>query len=215
VLERESAGITPGGYWYAANRFRSAEHGGTHVDAPIHFHEGGLGVDAIPLDRLIGQAVRVDVRAACTADRDHRVDVADLVAWESAHGPIPRGAIVLLDTGFARFWPDRVRYMGTDGRGPEAVAALHFPGLHPDAARWLVERRAISAVGLDTPSIDSGPSTRFEAHRILGAAGVPAFENLADLGALPARGFEVIALPMKIRGGSGGPLRIVARVPTD
>jgi kynurenine formamidase len=213
VLEREAAGVTPGGYWYAANAFRSAEHGGTHVDAPVHFHEGGAGVDAIPLDRLIGEAVRIDVRGACARDRDHRIDRDDLAAWERAHGPVPSGAIVLLDTGFAHFWPDRVRYMGTDARGAAAVASLHFPGLHPDAARWLVETRDVAAVGIDTPSIDHGPSAGFETHRVLAAAGVPAFENLAALDALPPRGFEVFALPMKIRGGSGGPLRIVARVP--
>jgi len=213
VLEHGPAGVTEGGYWYAANAFRSAEHGGTHVDAPIHFHADGVTVDGIALERLIGPGVRVDVRAACAADRDHRIDVADIAGFEAEHGRIPPGAIVLFDTGFARFWPDRVRYMGTDARGPEAVAALHFPGLHPEAARWLVAERGVAAVGLDTPSIDHGPSTRFEAHRVLAAAGVPAFENLARLDALPARGFEVIALPMKIRGGSGAPVRIVARVP--
>jgi kynurenine formamidase len=213
VLEPEAAGVTPGGWWYASNAFRTAEHGGTHVDAPIHFHAGGRTVDAIPLERLIGGAVRIDVRAACEADRDHLVDRADLARWEDAHGRIPDGAIVLLDTGFARFWPDRTRYMGTDARGAAGVAALHFPGLDPEAARWLVEERAIAAVGLDTPSIDHGPSKDFRTHRVLSAAGVPAFENVAGLDGLPARGFEVIALPMKIRGGSGGPLRIVARVP--
>jgi kynurenine formamidase len=210
VLERGPAGTTAGGYYYEAHRFRGAEHGGTHIDAPIHFHAGGQTLDEVPLERLIGEAVTVDVSEVCARDRDHQVDVADLEAWEAAHGPIPRGAIVLLHTGFGRYWPDRVRYMGTDLRGPEAVAQLHFPGLHPDAARWLVEERGIHAVGLDTPSIDHGPSTTFESHRVLFAAQVPAFENVAHLEQLPARGFRVVALPMKIRGGSGGPLRIVA-----
>ena len=215
VLETGPAGVTEGGWWYSANAFRSAEHGGTHLDAPIHFHADGSSVDAIPLDRLVGEGVRIDVRAACAADRDHLIDVADLSAWESEHGQIPEQAIVLLDTGYARHWPDRVTYMGTDARGAEAVAALHFPGLHPDAARWLVGERDIAAVGLDTPSIDRGQSNDFLAHRVLAAAGIPVFENLAELGALPPSGFEVIALPMKIAGGSGAPLRIVARVPAD
>jgi len=213
VLERGPAGETPGGYYYEAHRFRSAEHGGTHVDAPIHFHEGGATVEEIPLERLVGPAVRIDVRAACERDRDHRVTVADIGAWESRHGEIPEGAIVLLHTGFGRFWPDREAYMGTAERGPGAVAKLHFPGLDPDAARWLVAERRIHAIGLDTPSIDAGPSTGFESHRILFAANVPAFENLAQLDLLPPRGFRVIALPMKIRGGSGAPLRAVAIVP--
>ncbi|MDX1419614.1 MAG: cyclase family protein [Rubricoccaceae bacterium] len=213
VLEEGFAGTTEGGYYYAANAFRSAEHGGTHLDAPIHFAEGRQTVDAIPLEHLVGPAVVVDVSEAALADPDYQVTRADVEAWEAEHGRLPDGAIVLLNTGYARFWPDRVRYMGTDARGPEAVAALHFPGLHPEAARWLVEERSIHAIGLDTPSIDHGPSRLFEAHRILFEANVPAFENVANLDGLPAHGFVVAALPMKIRGGSGGPLRIVAFVP--
>jgi kynurenine formamidase len=212
-LEKEYDGVTPGGYYYAANRFRTAEHGGTHVDAPIHFAHGGSTVDRLPLERLIGPAIVVSVVEACARDRDYRVTVADLEAWERAHGAIPRGAIVLLSTGFARFWPDRERYMGTNERGPEAVKKLHFPGLHPDAARWLVDARAIRAVGLDTPSIDHGPSTTFETHRVLLGREVPVFENLTNLDRLPPTGATVVALPMKIRGGSGAPLRAVALVP--
>jgi kynurenine formamidase len=213
VLERGPAGVTAAGYWYEAHRFRTAEHGGTHVDAPIHFHAGGDTVDRIPLDRLIGEGVTVDVRSACARDRDHQVSVADLERFEALHGRIPDGAIVLLRTGFGSRWPDRERYLGTARRGPEAVALLHFPGLHPDAASWLVAERRIRAVGLDTASIDHGPSTDFRTHRVLFAANVPAFENLAGLDELPATGFRVIALPMKIRGGSGGPLRAVAILP--
>lgn len=214
VLEPGFAGTTDGGYYYEANAFRSAEHGGTHLDAPIHFAEGRQTVDAIPLDHLIGAGVVVDVSERALADADYQVNVEDFAAWEAEHGPLPDGAIVLLSTGYAQFWPDRVRYMGTDERGAEAVAKLHFPGLHPDAARWLVEQRDIHAVGLDTPSIDYGQSTLFESHRVLFDANVPAFENVANLTDLPAHGFVVAALPMKIRGGSGGPLRIVAFVPS-
>lgn len=213
VLERESAGLAEGGYWYAANRFRTAEHGGTHIDAPSHFAEGHRGLDEIPLEQLVGPAVLVDVSGACARDRDHQVSVDDLRAFESAHGRIPDGAIVLVRTGFGRFWPDRERYLGTAERGPQAVAKLHFPGLHPEAARWLLAERRIHAVGLDTASIDHGPSRDFRSHRILFAADVPAFENLANLESLPPRGFDVVALPMKIRGGTGGPLRAVALLP--
>lgn len=212
-LERGVEGVTPQGWWYAAHRFRTAEHGGTHVDAPIHFAQAGASVDQVPLERLMAAAVRVDARDACARDRDHQIGPAELLAWERGHGPIPSGAIVLLQTGFGRFWPDRAAYLGTDERGAAAVAHLHFPGLHADAARWLVSERQIAAVGIDTASIDPGASQGFESHRVLSAAGVPIFENLANLEALPARGFELVALPMKIRGGSGGPLRIAAIVP--
>jgi kynurenine formamidase len=213
VLERGFAGTTEGGWHYEANRFRSAEHGGTHLDAPIHFAAGAPTADAIPIERLVGAAVVVDVTAACAADRNHAVALADLQAFERAHGRIADASIVLLRTGFARFWPDRTAYLGTAERGAGAVAKLRFPGLSEDAARWLVEERRVRAVGIDTASIDPGVSTGFEAHRVLAAAGVPVFENLAALDRLPPRGFEVVALPMKIAGGSGGPLRAIAILP--
>jgi kynurenine formamidase len=212
-MESDFKGMTEGGYYYEANTFRTAEHGGTHLDAPIHFAEGGQHADEIPLDRLIGPAVVIDVSKQAAADRDYQVSVKDFKAWEALHGQLPDGIIVLLRTGFGKFWPDPVTYMGTNARGEDAVPLLHFPGLHPDAARWLVEHRSIHAIGLDTPSIDFGQSADFQSHRILFAKNIPVFENVAQLERLPATGFHVIALPMKIKGGSGGPLRIVAVVP--
>lgn len=213
TLVEDFEGLTDAGYYYTANSFCTAEHGGTHLDAPIHFSEGKPSVDEIPLDRLMGEAVLIEVSEPCARDADYQVTVADIEAWEARHGVLPDGAIVLLRTGFGAFWPDRTRYMGTDERGPEAVAKLHFPGLDPAAAEWLVANRSIKSIGLDTPSIDYGQSTLFESHQVLFAEEIPAFENLANLDQLPETGFIVIALPMKIAGGSGGPLRIVAIVP--
>lgn len=212
-LTADFQGLTDGGYWYEANTFRSAEHGGTHLDAPVHFAEGHQSSDEIPLERLMGPAIVVDVTMQAAADPDYLVSVADFERFETAHGPIADGTIILLRTGFGSRWPDRASYMGTDERGPDAVAKLHFPGLDPDAATWLVENRSIRAIGLDTPSIDHGPSTDFRSHRILFADDIPAFENVAAMDRLPETDFHVIALPMKIAGGSGGPLRIVAVLP--
>ena len=211
-LEKVADGQTPDGYYYAANNFSTAEHGGTHLDAPVHFAAGRHTADQIPLEQLIGAAVLVDVTDKCAADRDYQITVADFQRWEAQHGELPRDAILILRTGFGRFWPERERYMGTNERGAAAVAKLHFPGLHPDAARWLTASRAVKAVGLDTPSIDFGQSKLFESHRALFDRNVPAFENLANLDRLPPKGFHVVALPMKIKGGSGGPLRAVAIV---
>jgi kynurenine formamidase len=154
----------------------------------------------------------VDVSQKCEADADYQINTDDLQNWERSNGEVPRGAIILLRTGFGKRWPDRRTYMGTDERGEAAVPKLHFPGLHPDAARWLVANREPRAVGLDTASIDFGQSTHFESHRILFERNVPALENLANLDKLPLKGFQVIALPMKIKGGSGGPLRAIAIV---
>jgi kynurenine formamidase len=210
VLESVAHGVTDKGYFYAANKFCAAEHGGTHLDAPIHFSERGRASDAIPVEQLVGVGIRVDVSDKCAKNRDYRVSVADLTAWEIRNGRIPEGAIVLLQTGWAARWNDRAAYLGTAKTGPEAVPELHFPGLDPEAARWLVQSRSVKAVGLDTPSIDHGQSALFESHVILFAANVPALENVAAMDALPVKNFVVAALPMKIKGGSGGPLRIAA-----
>ena len=212
-LVLQQAGETPGGYYYASNRLEMAEHGGTHIDAPIHFARGGQTLDQVPIERLVGAGVRIDVTAQCARDRDYRVTIQDFEQWEAGHGRIPNRAIVLLDTGFARYWPSRQQYLGTELRGPEGVRALHFPGLHPEAAAWLVRERQVKALGIDTASIDDGQSTKFETHVALLSQNVPVFENLSDLRVLPHRGFDVIALPMKIAGGTGGPLRVIAVLP--
>jgi len=211
-LEVESRAMTPKGYFYAANRYRASEHGGTHIDAPIHFAEKGKTVDQLPVDQLMGPAVVVDVSAQAAANADYQVGVADFEAWEKEHGQLPKSIIVLLRTGYATRWPDPKTYLGTEQRGAEAVPQLHFPGLHPDAARWLVTQRSIKAIGLDTASIDRGQSSLFESHRILLGENIPAFENVGDMSQLPATGVYIVALPMKIKEGSGGPLRIVAWV---
>jgi kynurenine formamidase len=203
---------TVGGYYYASNRVEMPEHGGTHIDAPIHFSKGKQTLDQIPIDRMVGAGIRIDVTEQCGRDRGYRVTISDLERWEAVHHRIPKGAIVLLDTGFAGFWPSRKDYLGTEARGQEGVRALHFPGLHPEAAVWLVRERGVKAVGIDTASIDYGQSTNFETHVALLSHNVPVFENLSNLHDLPARGFDVIALPMKIAGGTGGPLRIIAVV---
>ncbi|MDZ7266516.1 MAG: cyclase family protein [candidate division KSB1 bacterium] len=212
TLEKVAEGMTAAGYYYAANNFSAAEHGGTHLDSPIHFAEGKHTTDEIPLERLVGPAVVVDVSTAAAADRDYQIQIADFEAWEKQHGRLPAQAIVLLRTGYGKYWPDREKYLGTAETGPQAVAGLHFPGLHPQAAAWLVQR-GVKAVGIDTPSIDYGQSTLFESHQTLFRENIPAFENVAQLEQLPAVGATVIALPMKIKGGSGGPLRIIAIVP--
>lgn len=211
-LEKDFEGTTDKGFYYSAYRYSAAEHGGTHLDAPVHFAKGQNSVDEIPLEQLMGPAVVVDVTRQCSKNPDYLITVSDLENWERRNGRIAGGTIVLLRTGFGKFYPDRKRYLGTDQRGDAAVADLHFPGLHPDAARWLTRNRKISAIGLDTASIDRGQSTLYESHRVLFASNIPALENVANLDKLPARGFSVIALPMKIKGGSGGPLRVVAIV---
>jgi kynurenine formamidase len=205
--------VTPAGFYYASNNFFTSEHGGTHMDAPVHFAEGSHTADQVPLESLVGPALVIDVTEASRQSADYLVTVADLEAWEQKHGPIEPNAIVLIRTGFSQYWPDAARYLGTAERGAGAVPKLHFPGLHPDAAAWIVANRPIKAIGIDTASIDFGQSTLYESHRTLYAKNIPAFENLTSLEQLPARGAFIVALPMKIRGGSGAPLRAMAILP--
>lgn len=206
-------GLTAKGYFYAANRFASAEHGGTHLDAPRHFSANGRTSDAIPVEQLVGDAAVIDITKQSAADPAYELTPDDLVAWEAAHGRQLVDVIVLVRTGWSEKWADRAAYLGTAATGPAAVAELRFPGVSPLAAKWLVEHRRIKAIGIDTASIDHGPSTLFGSHVAFCGANVPIFENVAALGRLPETGAFVAALPMKIAGGSGGPLRIVARVP--
>jgi kynurenine formamidase len=210
-LDRLAYGPTPGGYFYSANAFSMPEHGGTHLDAPIHFGEGRNATDAIPLDRLVAQAIVIDIAERAVADPDYRLTAADVEAWEREHGRIPSGAIVLLRTGWSRRWPDRRSYLGDDTPGD--ASRLHFPSYGEDAARLLVEQRSVAALGADVASIDYGQSTDFLVHRVAAAANVPGLENLTDLERLPATGATVFALPVKIEGGSGGPVRAIALVP--
>jgi kynurenine formamidase len=212
-LDTVANGVTSGGFYYASNNYSGSEHGGTHLDSPVHFAQGRWTTDQIPLDRLIGSAVVVDVSAASAKNPDYQVDVADLTAWEQANGRIEPESIVLIRTDFSKRWPDARSYLGTAERGDGAVAKLHFPGIHAEAARWLVERK-VKAVGIDTASIDYGQSTGYETHRTLYERNIPGFENLTALDQLPVRGATVYALPMKIKGGSGGPLRAIAEVRT-
>lgn len=212
-LDTVSEGITSKGFYYSAFSICMAEHGGTHLDAPVHFAEGRESVDEISLEKLTGEGILIDVSEKALADRDYLVTVSDFKEWEETNGMRIDNKIIFLKTGYARFWPDKEKYMGTSQPGPAAVPLLHFPGLSPEAARWLTENRSIKAIGLDTPSIDYGQSDDFKAHRILFEKDVPAFENLALTGELPAFGFYVVALPLKIAGGSGAPMRIVVFLP--
>lgn len=210
-LQELAFGETDGGYFYAAYSLCTPEHGGTHLDAPIHFAEGGQTTAEIPLERVIAAAVVIDVSAKAEADREYVLSPDDIAVFEREHGPIERGAIVLLRTGWSRHWPDVKAYLGDDTPGD--ATRLSFPSYGAEAARLLVEERRAAALGVDTASIDIGRSQDFPVHRIAAAENVPGLENLTNLDRLPPRGAIVVALPMKIERGSGGPLRAVALVP--
>jgi len=210
-LQQLAFGPTPGGWFYSSYAYAAPEHGGTHLDAPIHFFKNGRTADQVPIDQLIAQAVVIDIRNKARGNADYRLTAADVVAWEKANGAIPRGAIVLLLTGWSTRWPNAKAYLGDDTPGD--ASKLHFPSYGADAARLLVKERRVGALGVDVASIDYGQTKDFIVHQIASESQVVGLENLTNLHLLPAKGAVVLALPMKIEGGSGAPLRAVALIP--
>ncbi|HEX2386904.1 MAG TPA: cyclase family protein [Candidatus Binatia bacterium] len=210
-LDKHTEGMTPDGHWYAAYDYSSAEHLGTHMDAPFHFAQGKWKVDEVPLAKTVGQAIVIDVSGKAKANADYRLQVADLNTWEKRYGRIAPGTIVLMYSGWGRFWKDRKQYFGSEQPGD--VDHLRFPGYSKEAAEFLVNERKIAAAGIDTASMDYGASHDFIVHQVFGNANVPTFENVANLDKLPAKGAMVYAAPMKIEGGTGAPLRIFAILP--
>ena len=206
--EKVSWGKAPGGYFYSSANYCASEHGGTHLDAPIHFSEKGWTSDQIPIDRFVGPAFVIDISAQCVSNPDYTLSVQDIMAWEKKHGKIPTNSIVLLRTGWGKFWPDKKKYLGDDR--PGETSNLHFPSFSKESAEFLVQQRKVKGVGIDTASIDPGTSKDFIAHQIFTGANVYGLENVAHLEEVPEKGATLIAMPMKIENGTGGPVRIIA-----
>ena len=214
VLKKGDWGINESGYWYASNEFSAAEHGGTHVDAPIHFAESGRTIDRVPLEEWIGPAVKINVVDKCDSDRDYLLTVEDITAFEALHGRIPAGAWVIMYTGIdTKYYPDKLNVLGTDIIGEAAIPYLSFPGFSTEAVEFLARERDIRGIGIDTPSIDHGKSTDFMVHRVLFAENRLAIENIANLDKLPPTGATLYAIQMFIKDGTGSPARVFAILP--
>lgn len=184
------------------------EHTGTHLDAPLHFSADGAAVDEIAVEHLIIPLCIVDIRQKAAADRDAQVTPDDLKAWIGAHGPIPDRACVAMNSG----WAAKV---GTDAfRGADAArpGKLHFPGFHIEATQMLLEETGAVAIGVDTLSLDHGPSEDFATHYAWLPTGRYGIECMANLDALPATGATLVVGAPKVKGGTGGPARIFAMV---
>ncbi|KAI8481210.1 hypothetical protein Bbelb_410730 [Branchiostoma belcheri] len=195
------------GYYYEGSSYEGFEHSGTHVDAPSHFCKDKWRMDAVPLERLMGQAVVVDVSNKTENNADYAVTAQDFQDWEASNGRIPDGSIVLVRTGWGQYWSDKRKFLGTDTTD---TSLLHFPGIDPEGARWLVQNRGMHAVGIDTGSLSPGQSHTFSAHQVLCEADIIGLECVANMDKLPTTGATVYALPLKIGEGSGGPARVIA-----
>jgi kynurenine formamidase len=211
--EELSFGQTDGGYFYSAYTLATPEHGGTHLDAPIHFGADKQTVDQIPLESLFLKAFVIDVREKADADPDYRLTLDDVQEFEATFGQIEKGSAVLLMTGWSANWPDALSYLGDDT--PNDASNLHFPSFGEEAVKFLVEERDVKMIGIDTASIDYGASTDFMIHRVVAEHNIPGLENLTGLDQLPPFGALIIALPMKIEGGSGAPARVVGLIPSN
>src|SRR5216684_5931929 len=189
---------------YFTRSFWMLEHYGTHLDAPAHFPPGKTTVDQIPSKQLFGPAVVVDVRAEGAKDADYQLPGARVEEWEKVHGKIAEGSIVLLRTGWASRWPDARKYRNQDAQG-----RMHFPGFTTEAVKLLIQRK-VSGIGCDTMSADYGASQDFAVHHLALGAGLYHLENLADLSEVPEAGAFLVVAPIKLEGGSGGPVRVFA-----
>lgn len=195
---------------YQSEEIQLATHTGTHLDAPCHFASKRWCVSDIPIEHLVDRpGVVVDVTKECIRNRDYEVTVDDFNKWELLHGHIPDGGIILIKTGWARYWPIKEQYFGTETNDPSTA---HFPGIHPTAARWLVQNRNVVGVGIEGPSVDAGQAVAAETHVILFEKNVYGLENVPNLYQMPPRGFQLTILPLKLEGGSGSPVRIVANL---
>jgi kynurenine formamidase len=200
-----NASVEKNGYF--TRSFWMLEHYGTHLDAPAHFPPGKTTVDQIPVKQLFGPAVVIDARTESAKDADYRLPAARVEEWEKRHGKIPEGSIVLLRTGWASRWPDVQKYRNQDAQGK-----MHFPGFSAEAAKLLIARK-VSGLGCDTLSVDYGASSDYAVHHLSLGAGLYHLENLADLSEVPETGAPLIVAPIKLEGGSGGPVRVFALLP--
>ncbi len=211
--EELSFGQTEGGYFYSAYTLATPEHGGTHIDAPIHFGKGKQTVDQIPLETFFLKAFVVDVREQARGNPDYLLTLEDIRNFETNHEQIEPGSAVLLMTGWSAFWPDALTYLGDDT--PNDASNLHFPSFGKEAVKFLIEERGVKMIGIDTASIDYGQSKDFPVHRLAAEHNIPGLENLTGLDTLPPTGAMIIALPMKIESGSGAPVRVVGLIPPN
>jgi len=190
---------------YYGNRLDLWEHSGTHMDAPAHFVEGAPTAEKLPVSALIAPLAVIHIHEKAAKDPDAQVTVDDILAYERQYGRLPKGALVAMHSGWESRWRDPKAFLNQDASG-----TLHFPGFSPEAAAFLVQEREIVGIGVDTLSLDFGPSKDFKTHVTVLGAGKYGLENLANLAQVPPSGALIFVGGPKHKNASGGPVRAVA-----
>ncbi|TDD68007.1 cyclase family protein [Jiangella aurantiaca] len=199
----------PAWYW---NNITTGEHTGTHFDAPVHWVTGQDGGDVaqVPLPRLVAPAAVIDVTERAAADPDFLLEIDDVKAWETEHGPLPDGGWLLLRTGWDARSHDQEAFLNANEAGP------HTPGVSVECARWLADETPVIGLGVETVGTDAGAAHSFDpafpCHSFLLGAGKYGLTQLRNLAQLPPTGAVVVAAPLPIVGGSGSPARVLALV---
>ncbi|XP_073979596.1 kynurenine formamidase-like [Rhodnius prolixus] len=194
----------PDGTKYAAFDFELAEHAGTHIDAPYHFKEDGTTVDKIPLHKFFTTGILINATTETGTNSSYILPASKLIEWERVNGEIPENSVVMINFGWAKLhYPDRKHYLGPTDQD------LRFPALSIEAAEWIVNTKRVVGVGVDTASPDKPPQAGI--HELFANNDMYILENLNISEPMPPK-FRVIILPMKLVGGTGGPVRVVAFV---
>lgn len=193
--------------WVLVDSISTPTHGGTHMDAPRHFSKRGWSASDIPLDRLLFVPIAlIDVQEEASRNASYLMPIAEILRWEAQHGRLPENCLLLIRSGWSRFYTNRNAFYGLDQYG-----LRHFPAIEGAAAEFLARQRNLAGVGIETGSVDFYGLTR--SHHVLAAANIYILENLADLRSVPPVGAHAIVMPMKIDGGGGAPTRVVALLP--
>jgi kynurenine formamidase len=189
----------------AAYRWEIHEHLGTQIDAPTHFFERGRSLDQLPVDSLVVPLVVIDVSARAASDPDTSVTVADIEAWERQHGRIPERAAVMMTAGWDSRINDAKAFVNADAAG-----VMHFPGFSVEAASFLARSRHVAGIGVDTLSLDRGFDVTYATHKVWLATGNWGVELVANLRRVPPVGATVFVGATKVKGATGGPVRLIA-----
>ncbi|MBN3963320.1 cyclase family protein [Nostoc sp. NMS8] len=193
---------------YYLRRFSLGEHSATHINAPNSFHSSAVGIDQYPAQSLVVPAVVINICQATVVNPDYALTLADVLAWEEEYGEISGGCVVILNTGWQKKWLDKSAFLNHDAQG-----IPHFPGFGSDATRFLLNERQIAGVGIDTHGVDPGQDNSFAINRLVLEQPRIVLENLTNLDQLPPKGTTLAIAPLRLRGGSGSPVGVLALVP--